>query len=811
MPPLSALTAPDRIARLWLPVLLALALVLGGGSTLGTRPDGWLAGIGAFALVTLSALHVSGIRPLARGSGALVLLLGLLAALVVAQLVPAGAGAPWWADGSRAGARWATEFAGVEAAGTMSLDPDATLRFALRWLMPAAVAIAALGADEQERRGGFWVIVLVAAASAMLAIVQRAGIGEWAYPYPASYRSTETGGLFGNQNHQGSLLACAVLAGRVVLRRPVAFAGLVLLMLLGAVGSGSRAALLLVPMATLLSLPEVLRPLKRSGRKARGVLIGLGAAGLAALPLLAWPGDLAVDSVRIAIWRAGAQLGLDALPWGIGFGAFGRVYRTAQPLDTVGPAYVNEAHHELLQWWIEGGVPGILLAVAAAALLVWRLRNRLREGMPREAWTAILMLAILLLHGLVDYPTRTTALGALAMLCVALVLAGPGTRPRAACVTRWRRAGVLVALVPAAAAGFYVVPPFAAQQAYEHDQYEDALALEPAHADALGERAAQLLADDPDRARAMAREALARSPLQPAALRTLMLADDPMLADHRWDRLPLFGWRDRTAQLAAFYHALYAGETARTGEHAAALANLRALDPSTANAVQVAANDPAMRAALLGHVNDAGIGRLFEPGPQPSYEVVDGIVALLRARGEETTWRDAAPLLDALARTHQSGRLRAIAAWLLADASPFGNERRSARDGLAGPTPFDWRLAQPAGSRVRLDGDALRIDSNGAARGVVARRLLLLEDGRHAVGVDRVRGKGDLPVSIEIACLSDARVLASTGSRLSGSDALAELRFETGASCPVVELRVAIAPSDSSARTTLERWRVANG
>jgi O-antigen ligase len=98
-------------------------------------------------------------------------------------------------------------------------------------------------------------------------------------------------------------------------------------------------------------------------------------------------------------------------------------------------AFVNHAHNDYAEVFLEGGLFAVALFVAfllwfaVAALRAWlpagsRSLSALDRGLPKAAAIAILLL---LLHSGVDYPLRTTALASLfAFLCALLIAPSRG-------------------------------------------------------------------------------------------------------------------------------------------------------------------------------------------------------------------------------------------------------------------------------------------------------------------------------------------------------------------------------------------------
>jgi O-antigen ligase len=111
---------------------------------------------------------------------------------------------------------------------------------------------------------------------------------------------------------------------------------------------------------------------------------------------------------------------------GAGLGAFQQVYPRFEDPDVVYPTYDNHAHNDYLEITFEAGLAGVALVVG---LIVWWLAQAVgvwrgplnEEGRLRAA--AVIATAVVLLHSLVDYPLRTTAIASVAAFCLAAMIA----------------------------------------------------------------------------------------------------------------------------------------------------------------------------------------------------------------------------------------------------------------------------------------------------------------------------------------------------------------------------------------------------
>ena len=111
------------------------------------------------------------------------------------------------------------------------------------------------------------------------------------------------------------------------------------------------------------------------------------------------------------------------------------------PLDT----YINNAHNEYVQWWLEGGVVAVLAMFAAIVALIQSLHRLLRLPAGSSARTtglaALMGVLVMLLHSSVDYPLRTPALMATFGLLagIAISAAAQVRKPMAHVTSRSKR------------------------------------------------------------------------------------------------------------------------------------------------------------------------------------------------------------------------------------------------------------------------------------------------------------------------------------------------------------------------------------
>ena len=170
----------------------------------------------------------------------------------------------------------------------------------------------------------------------------------------------------------------------------------------------------------------------RAAGAGAGVLVVLSAA------LLLFARSASVDrlladeqggDLRFRAWPVVMDVARDYFPWGSGAGSFVTAFQIREPLELLKPTYFNHAHNDLLELYVTAGLPGLILlgvaltCFAFAAWSAWR-KDPAAHGAAgvdaRQARmlarTASLILVLIALASLVDYPLRTPSIAAFAML-----------------------------------------------------------------------------------------------------------------------------------------------------------------------------------------------------------------------------------------------------------------------------------------------------------------------------------------------------------------------------------------------------------
>lgn len=429
-------------------LLLACALVLGGGQgTLGDTLCQWL----AVALIA-SCLWRNAQEPVARLPA--IAWLALLPLLLPAfQLLPVADGL-WQSGPARRELAGQLASVGLAHAPHLSVDPTGTQR-ALFWMLPAvALFLAGLQFRAGQRYGLVAIFASVSVLAMLLGISQLAGGMDSKLRFYEITNFANAVGFFANSNHHASMMAMALplvlvgtaarvnhlgaqhdAHGRASLLWWLLGGSVVVALMLGIALARSRAGMGLGVLGLLLSVPAVLA-LRRDRGTVRVLMVGAAVAA-AVIVQFAFFGIVqrieqgVGDDVRREYAALTVELAGEYAPLGSGLGSFRRAFEGFDRDAPVDGVYINHAHNDPAELWLEAGwalplvaLP-LLAAFAFAGWKAWRGVPGLSPamlGLRRAAWIALLLV---LMHSLVDYPLRTTAHLAVFGMLAAFLVSGP--------------------------------------------------------------------------------------------------------------------------------------------------------------------------------------------------------------------------------------------------------------------------------------------------------------------------------------------------------------------------------------------------
>lgn len=423
---------------------LTLAILFGGASASGFTGNAVIQ-IAAIIAIVVSLIAVDATP--AKEERSLLLLAGLLAALFAIQLIPLPPGLWRALPGRHVIADGLAALRIAPPWMPLSLAPARTLASGLALLVPVAAFLLATRLPRDVARAAVLATLGCSLVAMMIGVAQVAGQGRLYF-----YVNTNLGsavGFFANANHFATLMCVSMplVAGTVARagelrstasedRRVSRIAGLgvllgtILLALLGITMSGSVAGVMLALLALAGSGIIVMPGLSRAVwlRFVAGVALVVVAAIVVAIVnadsdlLSVQLGEAGLS--RPAMWR-GTVTAIGQFNWaGSGFGSFQQVYHLFENPELVGPQFANHAHDDVLEFVLEGGLPGALLLLGFAFWFVRRFVSiwRGRRYADPIAQAGSIAALIILLHSLVDYPLRTAAIGAVFGLCLGLMM-----------------------------------------------------------------------------------------------------------------------------------------------------------------------------------------------------------------------------------------------------------------------------------------------------------------------------------------------------------------------------------------------------
>jgi hypothetical protein len=343
----------------------------------------------------------------------------------------------------------------------ISLTPSQTWNSLLAMSVPIAALLLAARLDPEDYPRLMLAIVGVAAVSALLGFFQLlSGPGSAAYLYRIT-NSDAMVGLFANRNHHAVFLACATIIAAMLLRdermrnrqnRSMQLVFIFVGLLFTAVTAliGSRAGFVAGVVAFAMGYVMVVsawnaKPAGRRGAAAVSGPPGIWRFLIYSPPILLamllgtaiWLSDRTTALSRMADQSIADDLRIHAWPsvlsmiekyWavGSGLGSFPDVYKMFEPDALLQPSYFNHAHNDWAELILSGGLPMILILLAALAwftrkFLALGLRSLVKGHRGDLRLPVLMVIVILAAASLVDYPLRVPSLQVMAIILITLL------------------------------------------------------------------------------------------------------------------------------------------------------------------------------------------------------------------------------------------------------------------------------------------------------------------------------------------------------------------------------------------------------
>ncbi|MEO0031026.1 MAG: hypothetical protein RIS94_784 [Pseudomonadota bacterium] len=425
--------------RVGITILLLIAgIVLGGGGTSNPLTEVMLQLV-ALALVAAWAF-APGVAP--RNPSGWVTTLGLLVlAVPAAQLVPLPPQLWHMLPGREVEIASLTLIGRENAWMPWTVAPALTLAVLLAMIPGLIMMWFVASLDEPAKDRLLLAVAGMALASVVLGTLQLAAPSGRT---PTFYDYVHQGFVIGfqaNKNAEVDLLLIGLLALAAHYARPqprarkqalaLAYAAAALVLLAGAILTGSRAGILLVPAAVVLALFT----LPPKGLAARRTMIAVVAVAFLAIGTAWMLRDNAVLG-RVALRFATdrdfrSELWTDTIfaigqywPFGGGMGTFTQLMTPVERLEVLDVTLPSRAHNDYLELLLESGIFGPLVIVAIIGCVGLMLRRSSQYGtLPRpHKLFALAAFFVIAAHSLVDYPMRSMSLAILAGMAAGLVV-----------------------------------------------------------------------------------------------------------------------------------------------------------------------------------------------------------------------------------------------------------------------------------------------------------------------------------------------------------------------------------------------------
>lgn len=438
---------------------LLLVLAVGGTPRYGSYGDSIME-LASLPIIFIATLHLAR-QPATLGRTVAFAICATILLLPLMQLIPLPP-AIWTSLPGREFVVEAFHAAGSEVSWMpLSLSPPATLRSFLSLFPPLAIFLATLTLSHQERRIATLIIIALGIASVVLGLGQIAAGPQSSlriYDVTNNYSAV---GFFANRNHYAALLYAVMpitaawmihLVQTQGVEKWTSVAMTIVIyssLILGLGISTSRAGIALAMLAIFASLSLAWRRRAQETRSSASKIVFVaGTIGVLAVLQFGLAGILSrldsdpLEEGRLTIAHVTLRAAASVFPVGSGIGTFVPYYSMFEAPQEIGVSYVNHAHNDWLELWLEGGIPALLIAgafliwLAVGIVRTWKQGSGLDWLLARAVSISIILL---LLHSAVDYPLRTTALASFFAFCCALMLDLPKETLRLSRRVRSRR------------------------------------------------------------------------------------------------------------------------------------------------------------------------------------------------------------------------------------------------------------------------------------------------------------------------------------------------------------------------------------
>jgi O-Antigen ligase len=313
---------------------------------------------------------------------------------------------------------------------------------------PLAVILFAIQLKRDDLLLTLPMIIFFGAISGVLGVLQLVGGSDGPLYL---YRITNQGsavGLFANRNHAAVLLAClfpmlAVFATRShaarkdeLNKQQIAAVAVAIVLVPLILVTGSRAGMLVAIVGLLggvmLYRTQISARSKAAQTKsfvpilAVSIMVSLVFATIyfsRAEAIDRMFADPSTTQLRAGYWVSSLDLFWKYFPTGFGPGSFVAAFQVDEPVALLKGTYLNRLHNDWLETVLTFGLPGILLLLSGSlyyfyrSFMLWFKMNGARRAVTMGRMASVII-AILAVASMSDYPLRTPAMLGLAALVV---------------------------------------------------------------------------------------------------------------------------------------------------------------------------------------------------------------------------------------------------------------------------------------------------------------------------------------------------------------------------------------------------------
>ncbi|GGD59694.1 hypothetical protein GCM10010990_06370 [Croceicoccus mobilis] len=426
--------------------LVFAAIALFGGSA---RLDvNLLLFLRPLCMIAIGVLLVLPITAPARQMRAPTLLLALLALAIAVQLVPLPPSIWTSLPGHERYAEAALAAGLDQPWRPISLTPWRTWNSLLTLLPAIALLMSLRGISYRQEPRVIYGFLAFLAISLVLGVFQVGGVIDGP-PLPYRFFAEDSVvGFFANRNHAAAVLATgfpvlrmwSLAHGKSKLpssrRRLIAMvSALVLLVMIVVTGSRTGIVVGFASLAASLAmspLEELGAGMRKSHAKwLRILVIAVPTLVVALLVLFGkalsidrFVGDDLLAEKRLTFLPVLLDIIRDFLPFGSGFGSFDPVFRSYEPDWGLSRKYFNNAHNDLIELVLTGGIPALLVLLGFVGWIgwrIWRSWKNVPSGETISTRAGAIMAGSLMLASLTDYPLRTPLAGAVLVFATYLM------------------------------------------------------------------------------------------------------------------------------------------------------------------------------------------------------------------------------------------------------------------------------------------------------------------------------------------------------------------------------------------------------